>query len=201
MRKTRRYITDSIYLVATVVILSVTVVSNFSVIGRQLPIGHVGNLLVAVLLAYATFRHQLVDVKVVIRSGLVYGGLAFVAAVSYLLLLYDERGRRREHRASQSRGYGEQPRVLAGGGCGTPASEAATFVGGQNGVLADGAMVGPTVREQTAQALRNVLAVLGIRGGVPRRTSPASASSRLVQGQDVREGFAAAKSMGKTQRR
>jgi diguanylate cyclase (GGDEF)-like protein len=77
-----------IYLVATVVILSVTVVSNFSVIGRQLPIGHVGNLLVAILLAYATFRHKLVDVKVVIRSGLVYGGLAFVAAVSYLLLLY-----------------------------------------------------------------------------------------------------------------
>jgi diguanylate cyclase (GGDEF)-like protein len=77
-----------IYLIATIVILGVTVVSNFSVIGRQLPIGHVGNLVVAGLLAYATLRHQLVDVKVVIRGGLVYGGITFIAAVSYLLLLY-----------------------------------------------------------------------------------------------------------------
>jgi diguanylate cyclase (GGDEF)-like protein len=77
-----------IYLIATIVILAVTVLSNFSVVGRQLPIGHVGNLLVAGLLAYATLRHQLLDVKVVIRSGLVYGGITFIVAVSYLLLLY-----------------------------------------------------------------------------------------------------------------
>ena len=34
-------------------------------------------------------------------------------------------------------------------------------VGGQNGVDATGAVVGPGLREQTAQALRNVLTVLG----------------------------------------
>lgn len=77
-----------IYLTITIAILAASALSNISIIGRQLPLGHIGNLAVAGLLAYATFRYQLLDIKVVIQETLVYGGIAVTTAASYLLLLF-----------------------------------------------------------------------------------------------------------------
>lgn len=77
-----------IYLTVTIAILAISALSNFTIIGRQLPLSHIGNLAVAGLLAYATLRHQLLDIKIVIRGGLVYGGVAITTAASYILLLY-----------------------------------------------------------------------------------------------------------------
>lgn len=64
------------------------------------------------------------------------------------------------------------------------------FVGGQNGVVADGTMVGSTMREQAEQALRNVIAALGAAGASQENVTRLGIYT--VQGQDVREGFAAA---------
>ncbi|MFC1910593.1 histidine kinase N-terminal 7TM domain-containing protein, partial [Chloroflexota bacterium] len=76
------------YLLLTVAILTLSALSNIFPIGRELPISHVGNLMVALILGYATFRHQLLDLKSVTWRGLVYGGVGIVIAASYLILLY-----------------------------------------------------------------------------------------------------------------
>jgi 2-iminobutanoate/2-iminopropanoate deaminase len=64
------------------------------------------------------------------------------------------------------------------------------FVGGQNGVKADGTMAGSTMREQSEQALRNVVTALEAAG--VSRENVTRLGIYMVQGQDVREGFAAA---------
>jgi 2-iminobutanoate/2-iminopropanoate deaminase len=64
------------------------------------------------------------------------------------------------------------------------------FVGGQNGVKADGAMAGSTLRGQSEQALRNVITALEAAGA--SRENVTRLGIYMVQGQDVREGFAAA---------
>ena len=64
------------------------------------------------------------------------------------------------------------------------------FVGGQNGVKADGTMVGSTMREQSKQALSNVITALEAAGA--SRENVTRLGIYMVQGQDVREGFAAA---------
>jgi len=79
---------QTIYLLITITILTLSGASNFFIVGRQLPLGHIGNLAVALLLAYATLKHQLVDIKIVLRGGLVYGGITVFTTISYLLLLY-----------------------------------------------------------------------------------------------------------------
>jgi 2-iminobutanoate/2-iminopropanoate deaminase len=64
------------------------------------------------------------------------------------------------------------------------------FVGGQNGLLPDGTMAGSTMREQSVQALRNVLAALAAAGASQEHVT--RLGIYMVQGQDAREGFAAA---------
>jgi diguanylate cyclase (GGDEF)-like protein len=77
-----------IYLMAAIILLGVSAVSNFFVIGRQLPLAHLGNLIISGILAYAVLKHQLVDIKIFLRGGLVYGGLIVIFVAGYGLLLY-----------------------------------------------------------------------------------------------------------------
>jgi 2-iminobutanoate/2-iminopropanoate deaminase len=63
-------------------------------------------------------------------------------------------------------------------------------VGGQDGVKADGTMAGSTMREQSEQALRNVITALEAAGA--SRENVTRLGIYMVQGQDLREGFAAA---------
>jgi len=69
-------------------------------------------------------------------------------------------------------------------------AEKLIFVGGQNGLKADGTMAGDTMREQSAQALRNVLTALEAAGASQENVT--RLGIYMVQGQDAREGFAAA---------
>ncbi|MPV35850.1 RidA family protein [Georgenia subflava] len=62
-------------------------------------------------------------------------------------------------------------------------------VGGQNGVDASGQVVGPGLAEQTAQALRNVLAVLAEVGATQRDV--VRLGIYVVAGEDVMAGYAA----------
>ena len=56
-------------------------------IGKSIPIGHLGNIITAVILTYATLRHELVSAKFVTRRGLAYCGVFSVIASFYFLIL------------------------------------------------------------------------------------------------------------------
>ncbi len=55
--------------------------------GREFPINHFGGIIIAFILSYATVRHQLVDIRIVLRRGLVWVSLGIIGAGSYGLLL------------------------------------------------------------------------------------------------------------------
>ena len=56
--------------------------------GREFAVTHFGNIIVAIILSYATIRHQLVDIRIVLRQGLAWVSLGIIGAVSYGLLLF-----------------------------------------------------------------------------------------------------------------
>jgi enamine deaminase RidA (YjgF/YER057c/UK114 family) len=64
------------------------------------------------------------------------------------------------------------------------------YIGGQNGVTADGKMTGDDFGSQTEQAYRNVLEALKAVGASQENVVKLTVS--VVQGQDIRQGFAAA---------
>ena len=70
-----------------------------------------------------------------------------------------------------------------------PPGSSIVIVGGQNGVDADGKVVGDSIAEQTEQAIRNVLAVLAEAGAT--QADVAKLTIILVEGVDLNEGFAA----------
>jgi 2-iminobutanoate/2-iminopropanoate deaminase len=74
-----------------------------------------------------------------------------------------------------------------------PAGARILYVGGQNGVGPDGKVVGDTLEAQTAQALRNVLAVLAEAGA--SQEDVAKLNIHVVEGSDINEGFAASRSV------
>ena len=63
------------------------------------------------------------------------------------------------------------------------------YVGGQNGVDADGAVVGPTVGEQATQAIRNLATILESEGA--GLANIVCWSIAVVEGNAFDEGFAA----------
>ena len=74
-----------------------------------------------------------------------------------------------------------------------PAGSRILFVGGQNGVGADGKVVADTLQGQTEQALRNVLAVLAAAGAT--QADVAKLNIHIAPGSDVNAGFAASLSV------
>jgi 2-iminobutanoate/2-iminopropanoate deaminase len=70
-----------------------------------------------------------------------------------------------------------------------PAGSRILYVGGQNGVDADGKVVGDTTEAQTEQALRNVLAVLAEAGA--SQQDVAKLNIHIIEGTDVDAGFGA----------
>jgi len=55
--------------------------------GKEFPISHFGNLIIAFILSYATIRHQLVDIRFILRRGLAWVTLGVIGGASYWLLL------------------------------------------------------------------------------------------------------------------
>jgi len=56
--------------------------------GREFPISHLGNIIVAFFLTYATIRHQLVDIRFVFRRAFSWLALGIVGVSIYLFLLF-----------------------------------------------------------------------------------------------------------------
>ncbi|GAA4682674.1 RidA family protein [Phytohabitans rumicis] len=63
------------------------------------------------------------------------------------------------------------------------------YIGGQNGVDADGKVVGPTLREQAVQAFRNLATILESEGA--SLSNIVHWTIAVVEGQSVGEGVAA----------
>ena len=63
------------------------------------------------------------------------------------------------------------------------------YIGGQNGILPDGTMVGDTLAAQTEQAYKNILEILKTVGA--SQENVVKQTIFVVKGQDIREGYAA----------
>jgi 2-iminobutanoate/2-iminopropanoate deaminase len=63
------------------------------------------------------------------------------------------------------------------------------YIGGQNGILADGKMAGDTLASQTEQAYKNILAILKTVGASQKNV--VKQTIYMAKGQDIKEGFAA----------
>ena len=55
--------------------------------GKEFPLSHLGNLINAFILTYAVVRHNLVDIKIVLRQGTAWTGLGIFGIVTYWLIL------------------------------------------------------------------------------------------------------------------
>ncbi len=55
--------------------------------GREFPINHFGGIIIAFILSYATIRHRLVDIRIVLRRGSALTSLGIIGVASYWLLL------------------------------------------------------------------------------------------------------------------
>lgn len=64
------------------------------------------------------------------------------------------------------------------------------YIGGQDGVTADGKLAGADFASQTEQAYKNILTLLKEVGATQENV--VKLTIYIVQGQDIREGFAAA---------
>ncbi len=56
--------------------------------GREFPVSHFGNIIVAFILSYATIRHQLVDIRLVLRRVLSWATLAIAGIGIYVFLFF-----------------------------------------------------------------------------------------------------------------
>ena len=76
------------YLLTGVGVLIVFAIASFVPGGGRFPLAHIGNLANASILTYVFLRHRLIDVRFVMRRGIVYSFMALIFAVMYALWLY-----------------------------------------------------------------------------------------------------------------
>jgi len=67
--------------------LTVFTVVSFLPFWREYPLAHIGNIINAFILSYAVIRHQLVDIRLVLRHGTAWLGLGTIGIVSFWLLI------------------------------------------------------------------------------------------------------------------
>lgn len=75
----------SLLLGLIIILISITVA--FLPWGREFAITHFGSIIVAIILSNAVIRHQLVDIRIVLRRGLSWVSLGFIGVLCYGLLL------------------------------------------------------------------------------------------------------------------
>ncbi|MFH1651800.1 MAG: diguanylate cyclase [Chloroflexota bacterium] len=91
--KTLRHLDNPVlYNQIIALVIGVIVIIFFSMLailpwGREVPLSHLGAIINAFVLSYAVMRHQLVDIRIVLRQGSALVILAFFGAICYWLLL------------------------------------------------------------------------------------------------------------------
>lgn len=78
---------QTLSLLLCLTILTVFLFSALFEFGRQYPISHIGTVLTAVILNYAVVRRRLVDIKLVIRHGLIWLSIFLVSLICYWALV------------------------------------------------------------------------------------------------------------------
>ncbi len=76
------------YLIAGWSVLMLLGYTNLIPALAKFPLDHIGSLLNALIIAYAIRKYNLLDIKIVIRRGLVYSTLTIFLTTCYLLLLF-----------------------------------------------------------------------------------------------------------------
>ncbi|MBM4447268.1 MAG: diguanylate cyclase [Chloroflexi bacterium] len=76
-----------VYLILGISLLSAFIGVSVTRFGREFPIAHVGNLTNAFVLSYVIVRHRLLDMRFVMRRGIVYSLMAGIFMAVYLLWL------------------------------------------------------------------------------------------------------------------
>lgn len=74
-------------LLLTLIVLAVFSFSSILPWGREYAIVHFGSIINAFILSYATIRHQLVDIRIVLRGALAWVSLGIIGVLSYGLLI------------------------------------------------------------------------------------------------------------------
>ena len=80
--------TRVIYLLVGLAILIASSLTNLSPALNKYPLGNLGNLLSAVIISYAILRHRLLEIRFVLRRGVLYSSLSVVVGTVYLLVLF-----------------------------------------------------------------------------------------------------------------
>ena len=75
-----------VYLIVSIFISVIIVAFSTSSIGQEYPLAHVGNFINALLLTYTVVRHQLLDLRLVLRRSLAIISMIAIGAGIYLLL-------------------------------------------------------------------------------------------------------------------
>jgi diguanylate cyclase (GGDEF)-like protein len=78
---------QTLFLMLAIVVLIIFTISAVLPWGKEYPIPHIGNLINAFILSYAVIRHQLVDIKIVLRRGTAWFSLAIIGILSFWLIL------------------------------------------------------------------------------------------------------------------
>jgi diguanylate cyclase (GGDEF)-like protein len=78
---------QTITLMLSISVLTIFTLGHLLPWGREYPISHFGNLIVAFILIYAVIKHQLVDIKLVIRQSTAWISLGIIGTLSFWLLL------------------------------------------------------------------------------------------------------------------
>ena len=78
-------------IVSLLLSLFVLIVFTFAALlpwGKEFPLSHFGAIIIAFILSYAVVRHQLVDIRIVLRRGLGLMSLGIIGVASYGLLFF-----------------------------------------------------------------------------------------------------------------
>jgi diguanylate cyclase (GGDEF)-like protein len=75
-------------LLISIFVLVIFLLASLLPWGSEFPIGHFGNIIIAFILSYATIRHQLVDIRLVLRRTLSWATLVIAGIGVYLLLFF-----------------------------------------------------------------------------------------------------------------
>jgi diguanylate cyclase (GGDEF)-like protein len=76
-----------LYLIVGISILAIFIGTSVTRFGREFPVAHMGNLINAGVLSYITVRHRLLDMRFVMRRGIVYIFMAGIFLTVYAMWL------------------------------------------------------------------------------------------------------------------
>jgi len=81
---------QSLSILLCLAVMTVFILFSIVPFGREFPIGHVGNIIIALILSYAVVGHQLVDIRFVLRRGFIWiiTGIMGIASFWSLLLIF-----------------------------------------------------------------------------------------------------------------